>query len=294
MGAAHFQRRLNVEEANDAHGRHLRGWFGKRPLLHAVLTLTGLRERGRRNASSFELRENRLALPRMPAAFEGFALLHLTDLHLDLDAQHASRLADFVARVKCDACVLTGDYRFGARGAWEPAVESIAKLRPHLPASVHAVLGNHDSIRMVPALEQLGVRVLLNESVRIESHGAVLHLAGIDDAHYFRTHDLRRAAQGIPGGACAMLLSHTPEPYREAAGCGFGAMLCGHTHGGQICLPGRVPMLTDSDAPRAFARGAWRYREMAGYTSAGCGCSVIDARFNCPPEVTLHRLAAAR
>jgi hypothetical protein len=70
-------------------------------------------------------------------------------------------------------------------------------------------------------------------------------------------------------------------------------MLCGHTHGGQVCLPGGVPILTDSGSPRAFARGAWRYRGMAGYTSVGCGSSIVDARFNCPPEVTLHRLKRA-
>jgi hypothetical protein len=67
-------------------------------------------------------------------------------------------------------------------------------------------------------------------------------------------------------------------------------MLCGHTHGGQICLPGGVPMLTDSDAPRAYARGAWRYDRMLGYTSVGCGASIVDIRLNCLPEVTLHRL----
>ena len=67
-------------------------------------------------------------------------------------------------------------------------------------------------------------------------------------------------------------------------------MLCGHTHGGQICLPGGVPILTDSDAPRAFARGAWNYRGMAGYTSVGCGSSIVDVRLNCLPEVTLHHL----
>jgi predicted MPP superfamily phosphohydrolase len=67
-------------------------------------------------------------------------------------------------------------------------------------------------------------------------------------------------------------------------------MLCGHTHGGQICLPGGIPILTDSDAPRAFACGAWRFHDMVGYTSVGCGSSIVDVRLNCLPEVTLHRL----
>ena len=90
----------------------------------------------------------------------------------------------------------------------------------------------------------------------------------------------------------SILLSHTPETYRQAADAGFNVMLCGHTHGGQICLPGGIPVLTLADSPRALARGPWRYREMVGYTSAGTGTSIVDVRLNCPPEVTLHRLRA--
>jgi len=66
-------------------------------------------------------------------------------------------------------------------------------------------------------------------------------------------------------------------------------MLAGHTHGGQICLPGGTPLLT-AGGPRRFARGSWRYAEMIGYTSAGAGTCIVEARLNCPPEITLHRL----
>jgi predicted MPP superfamily phosphohydrolase len=89
------------------------------------------------------------------------------------------------------------------------------------------------------------------------------------------------------------LLSHTPETYRHAAYADFNLMLCGHTHGGQICLPGGVPVITDADVPRALARGAWRYQNLVGYTSAGAGSCIVDVRINCPPEITLHRLRRA-
>ena len=87
-----------------------------------------------------------------------------------------------------------------------------------------------------------------------------------------------------------MLLSHTPELYRQAAHAGFDLMLCGHTHGGQICLPGGVPVLTNADCPRRYCAGRWRHHRMHGYTSRGTGVSMVDVRLNCPPEVTLHRL----
>ena len=67
-------------------------------------------------------------------------------------------------------------------------------------------------------------------------------------------------------------------------------MLCGHTHGGQICLPGAVPVMTSSKMPRRFASGQWREGGMQGYTSRGIGTSVVDARFYCAPEIVLHTL----
>jgi predicted MPP superfamily phosphohydrolase len=297
IGRAHLRHRLGLEGEHEArvfrngtHFFHLENWVLARALLHAALTLAGLRGRGRGNTLRIELRHNDVLLTGLPAAFEGYTLLHLSDLHLDLSERHLSHLVERVQGLACDVCVLTGDYRFATSGPWEPAVAALGRLRAHLPGQVYAVLGNHDSIRMVPRMEALGIRVLMNESVRLERGDAAIHLAGIDDAHYYRAHNLHKAADAIPRGGCVILLSHTPEPYRHAAHCGFGLMLCGHTHGGQICLPGGVPVLTDSDAPRAFARGPWHYGVITGYTSAGCGSSIIDARFNCPPEVTLHRL----
>jgi uncharacterized protein len=86
------------------------------------------------------------------------------------------------------------------------------------------------------------------------------------------------------------LLSHTPEIYERAAQAGFGLMLSGHTHGGQICLPGSIPIVLEADLPRAFAGGAWRHAGMAGYTSVGAGSCLVPVRINNRPEITLHKL----
>jgi uncharacterized protein len=152
------------------------------------------------------------------------------------------------------------------------------------------VLGNHDSIAMVPDMETLGIRVLLNECAVIERAPASLYLAGVDDAHFYRADNIEKAAADIPGGCVSILLSHTPEIFRQAAHAGFDLMLSGHTHGGQICLPGGIPILLEADLPRAFGAGAWRYADMVGYTSVGAGSSVVPVRFNNRPEIALHRL----
>ena len=157
----------------------------------------------------------------------------------------------------------------------------------------YGVLGNHDSIRMVPELEDMGIRMLLNESVSIRRGAAQIHLVGIDDAHYFRVDDIEKASAVVPQDGFSVLLSHTPEIYRLAAHANFNLLLSGHTHGGQICLPGRIPIVLDSDLPRFMGSGPWVYRDLAGYTSVGVGSSVVPVRFNCPPEITLHHLHPA-
>jgi predicted MPP superfamily phosphohydrolase len=202
-------------------------------------------------------------------------------------------VAQLVEGLGCDVCVLTGDYRGDTRGPFAPTMEGLAGVLAHVAAPTYAVLGNHDSILMVPELERLGVRMLLNEAVAIERGASRIHLAGIDDAHFFRADNMEKAVSAIPWSEFSILLSHTPEILRQAAHAGFDLMLAGHTHGGQICLPGGVPLTLDSALPRRFGAGAWHYGGMQGYTSRGAGTSIVPVRFNCPAEITLHILEPA-
>ena len=136
----------------------------------------------------------------------------------------------------------------------------------------------------------MGIRMLLNEGEIIERSGQRLHLGGIDDAHFYRMDDIDKVAAAIPDGEFSILISHTPEVYRQAALAGFNLLLSGHTHGGQICLPGGIPITLDSVLPRSMGSGAWKYGGLTGYTSVGAGSSIVPVRFNCPPEITLHHL----
>jgi uncharacterized protein len=159
-----------------------------------------------------------------------------------------------------------------------------------LRTPVFGVLGNHDPLALLEPMEALGVRMLMNESVRLERDGAALYLAGVDDPHYFKSDDLARARSTIPNGHASVLLAHSPEIYARAAAAGFDALLCGHTHGGQLCLPGGFALRSNAPCPRRLWAGAWTHGELSGYTSVGCGTCVVDVRLNCGPEITLHRL----
>ena len=166
----------------------------------------------------------------------------------------------------------------------------MSQICAKLKQPIYGVLGNHDTVRMLPGLEQMGIRMLLNECETINRDDQRIYIAGIDDAHFYRADNIEKAGSGIPSNAFSILLSHTPEIYQQAAHADFSLLLSGHTHGGQICLPGRIPITLDSVLPRHMGSGSWRYRDMSGYTSVGVGCSIVPARFNCPPEITLHVL----
>jgi predicted MPP superfamily phosphohydrolase len=166
----------------------------------------------------------------------------------------------------------------------------MARVRAILKGPIYGVLGDHDTILMVPGLEAMGIGMLLNESVVIKRSSQRIYLGGIGDAHFYRMHDIEKATAAIPNGEFSILISHTPEVYRQAAQAGFNLLLSGHTHGGQICLPGGIPITLNSALPRSMGAGLWKYRNLIGYTSVGAGTSIVPVRFNCPPEVTLHYL----
>ena len=295
-----MRQRLGLEQDHEvfcfsrpgAHFFYPENWYSVHGLIRHCLRLSGLYERAQRNARTIRITRNRLAVPGLPRPFEGLRLLHLSDLHADMDPRITQAIAERARDAQYDLCVLTGDYRARTYGPFEAALDGMRIIRERLDGPIYAILGNHDTIRLVPGLEALGIRVLLNESVALESDGAVLYLAGIDDAHYYQVHNLQKAAGQIPQDAASLLLSHTPEAYRHAAHAGFRAMLCGHTHGGQICLPGGIALTWDARCPRRLAAGPWSYRGMSGYTSVGSGSSVVNARLNCPPEITIHELVA--
>ena len=300
VGRLHLWQRRGIQRdhVTQVFGRgrnlfHIENWYSVHALMRLAMRGVGLYGRGRRNAADIRLTGNEVPLRRLPAAFDGYRVLHLSDIHLDMERAITHAMAERVREADYDLCVITGDFRASTYGDFAAAVDAMAGLRLHIDRPVYAVLGNHDFIEMVPDLEALDVRVLLNESVPIERSDAVIHLAGIDDPHYYRADNLEKAADAIPADGCAILLSHSPELYRHAAHAGFDLMLCGHTHGGQICLPGGIAITYNADCPRALCKGPWSWGAMRGYTSTGAGSCIIPVRFNCPPEITVHRLRAA-
>lgn len=300
LGRVHARQRIGIETDHEAQvfGQginffHIENWYSIHSLIRKSLKLVGLYGRGRRNAQRPQLRHNEFRLQGLPKSFDGFAILHLSDMHVDMNQGAMKRLIEILESVQYDLCVITGDFRGKTFGSFEATLAGLAPVRSKLKGPVYGVLGNHDTIRMVPGLEDLGIHVLLNEAEAIVRGDERIYLAGIDDAHYYRVDNIEKATTQIPHGEFAVLLSHTPEIYRQAAHADFKLLLSGHTHGGQICLPGSIPITLDSRLPRRMGSGMWAYHDMIGYTSVGLGSSVVPVRFNCRPEIAIHHLHRA-
>lgn len=261
-------------------------------LAELALKLSLLWERAHRNIFQIQVVEQEWRLPRLPAAFDGFRLLQLSDLHLDIDPDLAPAIARALQNCPHDAMVITGDFRKSTSEDLQPSMALMPQILDATDAPCFGVLGNHDFIQKVERLESYGLKILLNENTPIERSGERLWIAGVDDPHFYKTHDFAAAKDGIPAEACSVLLCHSPEVHAEAAQYGYSLMLSGHTHGGQLCLPGGRHIVNSSkNLSRRFVKGRWESDGMHGYTSPGTGSSGVAARLNCPPEITVHILS---
>ena len=297
MGEGNFAKRhaIEVEREEEYHnplGVHFT--FIKqrfiRPTMRAAMKMCGLYAKGYRQFLDFRLERLEVGFEDLPPQFDGFRLLHLSDFHIDLDPAFVPAVTPFLAGIDCDACAITGDFRNLTVGPWKAAVDGSIKVVKAIRAPVYAVLGNHDTIDMVEAIEAAGTKFILNEAAVIERDGAKLALLGIDDPNIYETDDLERAKNGAPRNAFPILLTHSPCIYKRAEAAGIRLLLAGHTHGGQVCLPGGRPIVNNDPSPRRFQRGLWKYGEMVGHTSRGIGSCGTPVRINCPPTATLLTL----
>ncbi len=287
-------------------GRHWIGPNGQRPRWRKAISgrilalgglglrLIGLHGRGLRNALDVQRVEIEVAVPELPAAFEGFRLLHVSDTHLDILPELAAVARRLLSGVEVDLLVLTGDVHGHHANPMSRSVGLLAEVlrdvRVRGPRL--AILGNHDATEMVEALGELGFDVLINRSRVLERVGERLRFTGLDDVHQFYT-EAAPAAFDQHDGECRIALVHSAELADVADRAGYALYLCGHTHGGQICLPGGRPIVTQLTRCRHAAAGLWREGQMTGYTNSGLGVAEPTVRFNSRGEVAVITLRRA-
>jgi len=233
-----------------------------------------------------------LPMAGLAPAFEGLRVGYITDLHHSefVELDDIQRAVAFVTAERPDLVIFGGDYvSYGDVRYADPCAEALAALQA--PLGAFAVLGNHDDDRSVPdALRRRGIAVLRDASTAITKNGDTLTLAGIR----FWTRDAADVARAIGSSRAPVLLAaHDPRRIVEASSLNVAGVIAGHTHGGQIVLPG-LGALAARKFPVASGRFSRGGSEM--FVSRGVGTVILPVRINCPPEVniiTLRRRDAA-
>jgi predicted MPP superfamily phosphohydrolase len=242
-----------------------------------------------------------LKLPGLPSQLQGVKVALLSDIHIGSPHWHLDALDRLVEKTnaeKPDLVLLAGDYQIndvmgGRFVEVEPIAEGLGRLKA--PLGVFAVLGNHDwwndGERTRRAFTAAGIRVLEEESARVEHRGTELYVVGLAD-QMERVSDPRKALAQVPPGAATLVLVHEPDVFETFPSLGIAPTLtlAGHTHGGQVWLPLLGRRVVPSRFGERYAYGHIVEEGRHLFVTAGVGTSIIPVRFLVPPEIALLTL----
>jgi len=236
-----------------------------------------------------------IPIPGLHPALEGFTIVQMADIHLRPYTQPnlVRRAVAIANQLQPDLIVLTGDFVWRIREAAFEIAPLLAKLNARY--GVYSVMGNHDYWLGIHALQaafdESGLPILYNQGLTIGVGDAVLYLAGMDDG-WAGHPDRKLALDQAPSGAPVILLLHEPDLADETSrDPRISLQLSGHTHGGQVIIPGRPPFFHPY-LGKKYPAGLYKVRDSWLYTNRGLGCISVPLRINCPPEITLLTLVA--
>ena len=240
-----------------------------------------------------EVTHHRIALARLPKAFEGFRIAQLSDIHISsfMPADEIRRCVEMTNQLKADLVVLTGDYVSWDPSAQQQVVRVLAELRA--PYGVFGCLGNHEIITQTEvSITELfaaqNIRILRQEHVPIRSKGESINLIGIDDSH----EGLDRIERLMIPDTVNILLIHDTyyDTFGHAARVGIDLTLVGHTHGGQLSLGFLHPALNLARLETRYTRGWYERSGSQLYVNRGIGTTIIPIRVGARPEITVLEL----
>jgi uncharacterized protein len=258
----------------------------------ALAVVGGLRALGR----GPRVCEHRIPIAGLPAAFEGYRIAQISDLHCGPFTPPA-RVQRWVADVNAqgaDLIAVTGDLITSGADYVTAVAACLGDLRA--PDGVFGCMGNHDYFtdgdHFARELERQGLRLLRNNGKVLERSGERLYLAGVDDTWTHR-HDLDRALRARPPGAPVVLLAHDPALFPAAAARSIALTLSGHTHGGQLAIPVAPRFFNLSRLVTPFTAGLYHIGRSALYVNRGLGTTGPPIRIGVRPEIAVFTLVAA-
>jgi len=241
-------------------------------------------------ATNLSLERVEIRLKRLPKRLDGFRIIQLSDIHHSpfTDLDYIKRTIKIANRLRPDMFLLTGDYVSHEREYIGPVAAELGKLRSEF--GTYACLGNHDHWTDAELVTHLfrgeGIKMLVNEGLRIEARRASFWLAGVDDYMVGKT-DVAAALRGSFPDEMKLLLAHNPVIFRQSVRAGIDLTLSGHTHGGQIKIRDEEKRLLPR---RKLSSGLHRRKASQVYITRGIGTVVLPVRYQCPPEISLLEL----
>jgi predicted MPP superfamily phosphohydrolase len=252
-----------------------------------------------------EVTHPRIALARLPKAFDGFRIVQLSDFHISpfLTADEISRCVTIANGLKADLVALTGDYVADDPAAQGEVVQALAGLRAAF--GVFGCLGNHEIYTeteesITRLFAAAGIRILRQERTPIQSHGELLNLIGVDyqQKRFSRDHDGHLVDRYLEGSEklvmpdmVNILLSHNPNSFDGAAELGIDLTLAGHSHGGQLALSFINRGLSLVRPETRYVSGWYEKRGSQLYVNRGIGTTGPPIRLGARPEITVLELS---
>jgi len=254
---------------------------------------------------NLETVEQPVRLANLPAAFHGFRIAQLSDIHIGpfMPEEQIRKFAAIANALQPDLIVLTGDFVTFDAGTQFPVVEALAGLRA--PFGVYGCLGNHDAwARVEDSISSLfaaaQVRMLRGTSVAITAGAEWFHLIGVDfqSRHRFGASAPVKRLLGnietlIVRDRVNILLSHNPDTFDRAAALGIDLSIAGHTHGGQAALEFISPEIAPTRLATPYVAGLFQKPGGQLYVNRGIGTIGVPIRIGAPPEITIYRLERA-
>jgi predicted MPP superfamily phosphohydrolase len=244
-----------------------------------------------RETMGLEVTRTDIAVRKLPEGISGFTIALLADIHYSFihPLEHVRRAVDLTNSLRPDLIALAGDYTWHGAGRMAPVFRELGRLRA--PYGVFAVLGNHDYWDSASAARQAmaaaGIPELCNDNAKIWTDNGSFYLAGLDDPWAGKPR-MEKALGGIPTVRPVVMLAHQPVCVEKVTDDRVSLMLSGHTHGGQIVLPGiGAPIIP---GPRKYTSGLVQGPHCPVYITRGIGYAGVPLRINCPPEVALITL----
>jgi hypothetical protein len=232
----------------------------------------------------------RVALPiaNLSPRLAGFRILHLTDLHLTRRWFSAyDDLHDILRDDPPDLILCSGDF---VEHKWRQhrALPTLQRFIPGLRArlGVFGILGNHDGDLLMPHLVNLPVHMINRARAIVETNGDAIELLGMPGVHRWDLDDefLRSIPPRDPS-RLRIVMQHYPDQIRRTKSLNPDMVLAGHTHGGQVCLPGGIPIIKHDSLPRVYCSGVHRFDDTWLIVGRGFGFSSLAVRLFCPPQV---------